>query len=70
METIYTTRENLKYTLEHLYEACANNDAFFTVNPKSNSAIVYKKEDSVFIHVVDIQDETDLTDMIFGKEGK
>lgn len=70
METIYTSREELKYTLEELYESCKSNDTWFSVDPKERTITVYADE-PVFVKVIDIADEADLEDMIFGKkEGK
>lgn len=71
METIYTSREELKYTLEQLYEACEANGAWIAITPDRGTINVHKQGDSTsYIQVVDIADEADLADLIFGKEDK
>lgn len=70
METIYTSREELKYTLEQLYEACEANGAWLTITPDRGTIYVYQGDSTTYIKVVDIADEADLTEMIFGKEDK
>lgn len=70
METIYTSRENLQYTLEKLYEACEGTDTWVAMTPNNNTINVHKQDGAVYIQVVDIADESDLIDLVFGKEGK